>query len=207
MSRHSHRTWAVKLLQQCPNIPKHVRCVYWIKRALWVQLMNYTWIYIASYSDTVTTLLVKDDCFDTVLQSFGQLRINCEIKYLTIRYCYKSVVLNWWSNIKMRRYTDQCDCCEYLGLKTNFGQLCVGVKCKQRASHFEDITFEILEVLDLEWLHRTRMLKNQSVKHSTHSVTVSVLSTIVRFHFHKTFPHGIKFLLQENGRTARRVQH
>jgi len=39
----------------------------------------------------------------------------------------------------MRRITGRCDCCEYLGLKINFGQLCADVKRKQMASHFVNI--------------------------------------------------------------------
>ena len=89
------------------------------KSAICVQLMNYKWIYFTSYSDTVTALLVEGELFDRVMQTVGKLWINFEIKYLTIRYFYKPVVLNLWCNIKMRRLTDQCDCCEYLGMNIN----------------------------------------------------------------------------------------
>ena len=46
-------------------------------------------------------------------------------------------------------------------------------------------------ITEQEWTN------HQTVKHSTHSVTVSILYTVVGFHFYITLLHGLQFLLQQ----------
>jgi len=76
--------------------------------------------------------------------------------------------------IKSRRFTDtklhQRDCCEELCVKFNVVQLCVDVKFKQTASHFDDIKYARNRVTDLEG-----KLQNKNGKTTRQSNTAHIL--------------------------------
>ena len=69
-------------------------------------------------------------------------------------------------------------------MRLNVGQLCVDVKLEQRASDFDGTKYGSIKVTDWEGKSQNRNGKPPAVKHSTHSVTVYILFTIVVFHFH-----------------------
>jgi hypothetical protein len=88
---------------------------------------------------------------------------------------------NEWCNIKRGRFSNtklhQRDCCEELGLQFNVSQLCVDEKFKQTASHFDHIKYGSIMVTNWGGGGRIteREWKNhQTVKHSTHCVTVYI---------------------------------
>jgi len=101
--------------------------------------LNNEWIYFATHSDILTTLLSEVEPVDTVLHGAGNLRINSGCKVFTTSVLLQ-ISCTVMSDVTLKGadlLTQNCsqqDCCLGLGLKLNISQLCVDVKGKQTDS-------------------------------------------------------------------------
>jgi len=143
-------------------------------------IMDNHWIYFARHSDTVTTLGRSGTCWYCIArcwQAANNLwmeRIHHSGIFTSQLYC------NEWRNVIRRRFTDtklhQSDCCEELCLKFEISQLCIDVKCKQTAIHYDDIKYAGSKLSSVE-----RKLQNRNWKTTRQSNTAHILSQYVYF--------------------------
>jgi hypothetical protein len=185
LSSHVQESCAVKLLQPRRIIPKtcDTRVVH-ISNTIWTQLDNNEWIYFTPTVDSVTILCTDKEPLEITLKGVGKVGLNAGCKgYSSFTLLQTSITVKAKSIKKediLSRGQLDFDCLENLKLHFNSSKMPINLDFKHVVSHLDDLKHASYKMSELEKAIKEQEWKNhQVIKHSTYSVIVYILLTMI----------------------------